>query len=111
MPAIGKDPPPVDWSARDRKRDEQVRSQQGPPPKELDIVVVTTVTGIEFKGILREYEVGRFMVLTSCSHAMEGPNGEAGWKELVGEVVIPDRNIDYFQRAMPAEILSKIGVL
>jgi hypothetical protein len=73
----------------------------------VDIVVITTRDGSEIKGILREQSENAF-VLTSAALAGEGPNGQTIWKDLVGEVVVPASRVEYWQRALPAEILSKL---
>lgn len=73
----------------------------------VDIVVITTRDGTEIKGILREQSENAF-ILSSAAIAGTGSNQETVWKDLVGEVVIPADRIEYWQRALPAEILSKL---
>lgn len=73
----------------------------------LETVVLTLTTGAEIKGVLREQSENAF-VLTSAALAGSGPNQETIWKDLVGEVVVPASKVEYWQRALPIEILSKL---
>lgn len=76
----------------------------------LPVVVVTTKAGYEIRGLLRE-EGSNGFVLVDAAQSMAGPNGQTAWKPLLGEVVIPLSNVDYYQRALPVSILSQIGAL
>jgi hypothetical protein len=75
--------------------------------KPLDVVVITTKTSLEIKGVLRE-EASDAFVLTSAALAGNGPNMETIWSDLAGEVVVPFSNVDYYQRSLPPDILSKL---
>jgi hypothetical protein len=72
------------------------------PDMALELVVVSLKTGTDIKGLLRDH-TPEGMVLTSATIAGE-ENGHVVWRQLVGEVVIPVDNIDYFQRRLPLEL-------
>lgn len=77
------------------------------PREALQTVIVSLKTGVDIRGLLREHAADG-MVLTSA--AVAGTvNERIVWKPLVGEVVIPESNIDYWQRALPVEILEALG--
>jgi hypothetical protein len=75
-------------------------------------VVVSTKTGLDIRGVLRE-QTGELLVLAAASVAGE-EGGRTTWKPLVGDTVIPMSNVDYWQRALPAEFVASMtlgGVL
>lgn len=75
--------------------------------KELQLVVVTTRTGLDIRGLLREVDE-RFCVLTAAAVMVE--NGQqVAWRDLPGEVVIPLANVDYYQRGVPPSLVGLGG--
>lgn len=79
-------------------------------PQPLNIVVVTTKAGYEIRGLMRE-EGSNGFVLVDAAQSYTGPNGQTAWKPLIGEVVIPLANVDYYQRGLPPQILTQIGAV
>lgn len=72
----------------------------------LQTVIVSTKTGLDIRGVLRE-EHADGLVLAAAS-VLGDENGQSVWKSLPGEVVIPASNVDYYQRALPPEVLDML---
>jgi hypothetical protein len=74
---------------------------------ELHTVIVSLKSGLDLRGVLRE-EADNALVLTSA--AVAGTvNERLVWRPLVGEVVIPLSNVDYWQRSLPIEVLDSLA--
>jgi hypothetical protein len=68
-------------------------------------VIVSTQSGQSIKGV--SIVIGsEGMVLTAAKVAGVGQNNTVVWNALLGEVVIPASNIDYWQRAIGQEMVE-----
>lgn len=71
---------------------------------------MTTTTGSMIRGVLREHD-DTAMVLAAVTEASETQNGiNIVWRPLSGEVVIPMSRVEYWQRALPPELLTNMEV-
>lgn len=71
----------------------------------VDAVIVTTRTGQSIKGVLVGNGRDGMMLRAASLGSIDG-NGSPQWQRLMGDVVIPANNIDFYQCAVGAEILE-----
>lgn len=71
----------------------------------VDTVIISTKTGQSIKGVLVHRDRTAY-ILRAASIGSLDQNGVAQWQRLMGDVIIPADNVDYYQSALEPSILE-----